>query len=278
MFNRNIFYTNWTEMNICYTFIAFGLCTGFVHINAVSLEIAPQLPYSVIASDFDDVLTQSDSFWTYVSEAKKALGFRTFSKGILHAFTSPQFLKDIWAMKMKTLRYKDGRKVIGATAYVEFLAQNDMPFLSEDQKQKLIAIAWKLKPNVELIEFYHHLQSDLHIPIYVWTDNDKDGYDRKIIALNTELAKRCKRPFEPDGVQYATASTPTDPGLSKDHTQYFKKAYDTLQTRYPELLQTQSKVLFIDDKEKNVINARKAAKEEKIKLDAFQYTGKRWRP
>jgi hypothetical protein len=259
-------------MNIRYTLLALGLTVGLV--QGVPEEISVEQQIKVNATDLDDVLTMSDSFWTYLSQSRQALGWKTFTKGIAYVFTSPQALKDIYAAATKNLRYRNGVKVIGAAAYVEFLAKEDMPFLSPEQKQKLIDIAWQVKPNVPLIEFYQFCQKELHIPIYVWTDNDEAGYTRKMANLNAELIKLGKPEFIPDGVKWAEASTPKKAGLSKDHAQYFKEGYQVIQEKHPEFLETQ-KVLFIDDKKKNVDNARKAAATENLKLDAFQYTGKK---
>lgn len=252
-------------MNIRSALMALGFMVGAAQ--------AATDPIKAIGSDFDDVITQSTSFPKYVWESGKAIGLKNTAKGLKKIMTDKKAWETVKAAAGKKLYYPDGRKVIGAPNYVELIVQDALPFLTEKEKAKLLEIAWQVKPNVELIEFYQTLQKN-GIPVYVWTDNDQAGYDKKLGILNAELVKMGKQPFIPNGFQCAISSTLTDPGLNKEYAQYFKQAYQTLQNEHPELGAT-PKMLFLDDRMKYVENARNAAKTENINLEAFQYKGKK---
>ena len=72
-------------MNIRCALLALGLTVGLA-------QGATQI--GAIGTDLDDVLTMSDSFLTYFSQARQALGFKTFAKGLAHVLTSWQALRD----------------------------------------------------------------------------------------------------------------------------------------------------------------------------------------
>lgn len=251
-------------MNIRYALIALGFMIGAVQAAD---------PIKAIGSDFDDVITLSTSGLKYGWEVLKAIGWKNTGKGLKKLWEDKDARATADAAWKKKLYHRDGRKVIGAAGYVEAIVRDVLPFISTQDKANLLEIAWQVKPNVELIEFYQTLQKN-GTPVYVWTDNDQAGYDKKLSILNAELIKMGKQPFIPNGFQCAISSTLTDPGLNKEYAQYFKQAYQALQNEHPEL-GTMPKILFIDDRAKYVKNAQNAAKTENINLDAFQYRGEK---
>lgn len=250
-------------MNYHYLLMAVSLVTGSIH--AATDEITSAETCNVVASDFDDVMTKS-ALREQIKGAMHILGFKDFMRCLGAAMISPQVRSAIYGAATKTLKDSEGKPVIGAAAYVEAIFKN-LPFISEERRKQLIEVAWYVKPNVELIEFYQYLQNR-NIPVYVWTNNDEEGYVKKSAALNAELKKLGKKPFEPAGVYWATAGTQK---TAKHDPNYFRLAYAQIKDTEP--LKTR-KVFFIDDKKENVEVARKAAKEYALNLDAFMYRGK----
>ncbi len=235
-------------MNIIrYTLMTLSVCAGFAQAATLTL------PVGGIGTDFDKVLSIPSKVGQ-TSKAMRILGVKDTARGLWLYATSKDFRQKVTAAQDTNLKDIDGKPVIGSAAYVNYLFK-DVPFITEEKKNQLAKVELYFKPNTQLIEYYQQLQ-DQGIIVYVWTDNDQGGYDRKLTALNEELKKLGKKPFQPNGSHCAKPGT-KEPGYSKIDPQYFLKAYENMMANHSAVLQNKS-VLFVDDKQENIESALKA--------------------
>ncbi len=252
-------------MNINYGILAIGLCMGFAQAARV------KLPIGAIGSDLDKVLTIPSKVGQF-KKAMSILGFKDAARGLWLYATSTEFRKKVDAANDTNLKDIEGKPVIGAEAYVNYIFK-DVPFISEEKKKQLAQVELYFKPNVALIEIYQYMQDNFGTPIYVWTDNDEGSYNRKLNAINEELKRVGKKPFKTDGFYCAKPGT-REPGYSKIDPAYFKQAYEAMLTNDGTKLENTA-VLFIDDKLENVQSARTAAEKYNLKLDVVLYDSRK---
>ena len=251
-------------MNINYGILTIGLCAGFTQAAREHLLIGA-------GSDLDKVLTIPSKAGQF-KKAMSILGFKDAARGLWLYATSTEFRKKVDAANDTNLKDSDGKPVIGAEAYVNYIFK-DVPFISEEKKKQLAQVELYFKPNVALIEYYQYLQDNFGTPIYVWTDNDEGGYNRKLNAINEELKKLGKKTFKPDGFHCAKPGT-KEPGYSKIDPLYFKQAYDAMLNNEGTKLENKA-VLFIDDKLENIESALTAAEKYNLNLNAVLYDSRK---
>jgi hypothetical protein len=235
--------------------------------------VTQTLPIGAIGTDLDKVLTIPSKIGQ-TSKAMGILGVKDTARGFWLYLTSKEFREKVTAAQDTNLKDIDGKPVIGSAAYVNYLFK-DVPFITEEKKNQLAKVELYFKPNTVLIEYYQQLQ-DQGIIIYVWTDNDKGGYERKLNALNEELKKLGKKTLKPDGFHCAKPGT-KEPGYSKIDPQYFRIAYENMMQDHGTVLQNKS-ILFLDDKEENIQSALKAKlldPRNPLNLDALLYDSKK---
>lgn len=235
-------------------------------------SLAHALPQNIgcIGTDFDKVLS-IPSKYAQGLKAMQILGITDTARGLWLYATSKEVRDTVNAAQATNLKDANGLPVIGTEGYIHYLFKQ-MPFVSEEKKKALIRVELIFKPNVPLIEYYQELQNQ-GIIIYVWTDNDQGGYERKLNALNAALKTLGKKPFTPDGFHCAKVGT-KERGYSKVHPEYFRDAYAELRATHGTAL-CNKEVLFIDDKIENVQSAFTAQQEYGLNLDAVVYDSRK---
>lgn len=221
----------------------------------------------VIATDADGVVFKFD-YWHW------AKLFMRYPHRAVPLLLNENFKRDVRMSKSSGGLYdKDGNKIIGSFATVDYLIQEYMPWANELDRQRMLSAASEVKPINPVIDLYQSQQKN--VPLVVWTNNDQYTYDIKVQKINALRLKEGLQAFEP--LMVSTVIATGNPGAkdkinAKPHVEYYQRVYaDTCAffgMQPGELL-----ILFVDDDMRNILGAIDAAEQYKIPIEPIYFNG-----
>lgn len=229
----------------------------------------PLADISVIASDWDQVISNKPGYWRRNVDIIKAVSPMLWS-AIKLCFNSEVRADIKKATKHQLFDPITGHKIYGSGNYIQFFADKYDPQLAII-KQPLMDAVNAVNPIYSTCAFY----AQLGLPLVIWTNNDYESYKAKLDNLNKYFKPEFKGiPLKPLAVFVAGAN----PDLPEDQKslkgkpdkEYYTKAY--AYTKKALGLSDTAQVIFVDDMADNVHGAREFAKESNLPLIAVQYT------
>jgi hypothetical protein len=232
---------------------------------ASAQQVAPTIKQYVIATDADGCILTFD-FW-YWAKLFAYYPYRAF-----WLMMNRNFVRDMKAcMSPNGLYDKEGNRIIGGYATVDYFVKEYMPWATEADKARMRSVMAAVKPIDAVIDYYQSLD----MPIVVWTNNDQVTYNVKMKTINALRTKAKKLPLYPN-MEFVSIAT-GNPGANdksnvKPNLEYYKKVYEDT-CKFFGLQLGELKVFFVDDNPVFVEAARKAAKFYSLPIEAYWYAG-----